>query len=132
MEGLTLHRAAAPARNDLMAGRISRVQDGGKDEGEPEMVAREIESLFATLLVSEMRKGLGDGFFGGGAGSDTFNGWFDEEIGASLSSRGSLGLADAVHEALIREKAATEAEALRKAKESGEAPSDTSHGGGTR
>lgn len=125
MEGLTLGRAAAPARNDLMAGRISRMQSGSQEEGEPEMVAREIESLFATLLVSEMRKGLGDGFFGGGAGSDTFNGWFDEEIGSSLSSRGSLGLADAVHEALIREKAATEAEALRKAKEAGELPAET-------
>ncbi len=132
MDGLTLSRAAAPARNDLMNGRISRVQNGAQGEGEPEMVAREIESLFATLLVSEMRKGLGDGFFGGGAGSDTFNGWFDEEIGASLSSRGSLGLADAVHEALIREKAATDAEALRKAKEAGELPAGESDRGGAR
>ena len=124
MDGLTLGRAAAPARGDLMNNRISRVTSAGQDEGEPEMVAREIESLFATLLVSEMRKGLGDGFFGGGVGSDTFNGWFDEEIGSSLSSRGSLGLADAVHESLIREKAAADAEAMRKAKEAGELPAD--------
>ena len=130
MDGLTLQRSAGPARNDMMAGRISRVQKGGQGADEPEMVAREIESLFGTLLVSEMRKGLGDGFFGSGAGSDTFNGWFDEEIGASLSARGSLGLADAVHEALIRENAASEAEALRKSQESDQAAPEQNQSGG--
>ncbi len=117
MEGLTLGRAAEPARQNLMNGRISRMDKSGGEESEPEMVAQEIESLFATLLVSEMRKGLGEGFFGEGAGSDTFNGWFDEEIGSSLSAHGSLGLAGDVHEALIREKAAKDAEALRHAAE---------------
>ena len=119
MDGLTLNMAAAPTRGDLANSRISRVNHGA-DEGEPEVVAREIESLFATLLVSEMRKGLGEGFFGGGAGSDTFNGWFDEEIGSSLASSGSLGLADAVHESLIRESSAAQAQALRHAEEAGE------------
>ncbi|QDV09973.1 flagellar rod assembly protein/muramidase FlgJ [Planctomycetes bacterium Poly30] len=123
MDGLTLGNAAAPQRNDLLANRISRM-DKGSGKGEPEMVAQEIESLFATLLVSEMRKGLGEGFFGSGAGSDTFNGWFDEEIGASLSARGSLGLADAVHESLIREKAAADAEALRHVAEGKKAPEE--------
>ena len=117
MEGLTLGGASAPLRNDLMANRVSRIQSAGVRTSEPDVVAREMESLFATLLVSEMRKGLGDGFFGTGAGADTFNGWFDEEIGASLSARGSLGLADAVHEALIREKAAADAEAERLAEQ---------------
>lgn len=117
MELGSMNSNGAAARNDLMAGRISRVKASDAEGGEPEMVAKEIESLFATLLVSEMRKGLGDGFFGSGAGSDTFNGWFDEEIGASLSSRGSLGLADTVHEAIVRQKAAADAEAARHARE---------------
>ncbi|MFT7078080.1 MAG: Rod binding domain-containing protein, partial [Planctomycetota bacterium] len=113
MEGLTLGSASSAQQNNLVNGRISRIDRNGGKEGDPEVVAQEIESLFATLLVSEMRKGLGEGFFGSGAGSDTFNGWFDEEIGASLSARGSLGLADQVQEALIREKAATDADAAR-------------------
>ena len=86
MDGLGLQGAARTAgMNDMMAGRVSRVA-AGSEEGTPETVAREMESLFATMLVSELRKGLGEGFFGGGAGADTFNGWFDEQIGASLAS----------------------------------------------
>ncbi len=120
MDGLGLQGAARSAgMNDMMAGRVSRVA-AGSDEGTPETVAREMESLFATMLVSELRKGLGEGFFGGGAGSDTFNGWFDEQIGASLASRSSLGLADQIRESIVREQAAAAAEQARKAAGSGE------------
>ena len=121
MDGLGLQGAARSAgMNDMMAGRVSRVA-AGSDEGTPETVAREMESLFATMLVSELRKGLGEGFFGGGAGADTFNGWFDEQIGASLASRSSLGLADQIRESIVREQAAAAAEQARKAAGSGEA-----------
>ena len=120
MDGLGLQGAARTAgMNDMMAGRVSRVA-AGSDEGTPETVAREMESLFATMLVSELRKGLGEGFFGGGAGADTFNGWFDEQIGASLASRSSLGLADQIRESIVREQAAAAAEQARKSSESGE------------
>lgn len=121
MDGLGLQGAARSAgMNDMMAGRVSRAA-AGSDEGTPETVAREMESLFATMLVSELRKGLGEGFFGGGAGADTFNGWFDEQIGASLASRSSLGLADQIRESIVREQAAAAAEQARKSSESGEA-----------
>lgn len=121
MDGLGLQGAARSASmNDMMAGRVSRVA-AGSDEGTPDTVAREMESLFATMLVSELRKGLGEGFFGGGAGADTFNGWFDEQIGASLASRSSLGLADQIRESIVREQAAAAAEKARKSSGSGEA-----------
>ena len=121
MDGLGLQGAVRTAgMNDMMAGRVSRVA-AGSDEGTPDTVAREMESLFATMLVSELRKGLGEGFFGGGAGADTFNGWFDEQIGASLASRSSLGLADQIRESIVREQAAAAAEQARKSSESGEA-----------
>ncbi len=110
--GASLERAAGAAHNDLAAGRISRLAKNA-DTSEPETVAKEIEALFATLLASEMRKGLGEGFFGSGPGSDTFNGWFDEEIGSSLASQGSLGLAKSVRESLMQSQAAQEAEAFR-------------------
>lgn len=96
---------------DLSAGRISRLRQEG--ESQVDVAAQEFESLFATLLVSELRKGLGEGFFGSGPGADTFNGWFDEQLGASLASRGSLGLAGQIRESMAAEQAAAQAAAAR-------------------
>ena len=62
------------------------------DRGDVGDAAREFERLFATLLVKEMRSTLPEGFFGGGAGSDVFDGWFDEHLGASLAEGHGLGL----------------------------------------
>ncbi len=101
---------ALTARNGLMTGRISRV-DRGADA--PDVAAKEMESLFATLLVTEMRKGLGEGFFGTGKGADTFNGWFDEQLGASIADQGNLGIGEQVKESIIRQQAAAAAEAAR-------------------
>lgn len=102
---------AARIAQGLDVGRISRMERTNGDEAD--VAAREMESLFATMLVSELRKGLGEGFFGEGPGADTFNGWFDEQLGASLASRKSLGLADDIRESIHRENAARAAEARR-------------------
>ena len=113
MDGLSFESTGAGrVTGSLTNGRISRMGNGN-GESEPAAVAREMESLFATLLVTELRKGLGEGFFGSGPGSDTFNGWFDEQIGASLASRSSLGLADQIQESILREQKARAAEILR-------------------
>ena len=39
-----------------------------------------------------MRSTLPEGFFGGGTGSDVFEGWFDEHLGSSLAEGRGLGL----------------------------------------
>ncbi len=101
---------AQAARNGLMTGRISRIERGADA---PDVAAKEMESLFATLLVTEMRKGLGEGFFGTGKGADTFNGWFDEQLGASIAEQGNLGIGEQVKESIIRQQAAAAAEAAR-------------------
>ncbi len=69
-------------------------QDGTQD---PEEVGRKFEELFSTMLVREMRKSAKSplsegGVFGKGAGSDVYEGWFDENVGAALASQDSLGL----------------------------------------
>ena len=102
--------SALTARNGLMTGRISRVERGAEA---PDVAAKEMESLFATLLVTEMRKGLGEGFFGTGKGADTFNGWFDEQLGASIADQGNLGIGAQVKESIIRQQAAAAAQAAR-------------------
>ena len=74
--------------------------------GDADGAAHEMEKLFATMLVGELRKALPEGFFGSGPGADTFNGWFDEQLGASLASRSSLGLAGQIKESMVAERAA--------------------------
>lgn len=63
-----------------------------------EEVGQQFEKLFSTMLVREMRKSVGSlnpegGMFGKGAGSDIYEGWFDEHVGGALASRNALGLA---------------------------------------
>ncbi|MHC4892338.1 MAG: rod-binding protein [Planctomycetota bacterium] len=63
------------------------------ENGDVDTVAREFESLFASMLIKEMRKTLDDGLFGKGPGADTYSGWFDQHVGASLADTGALDLA---------------------------------------
>lgn len=66
-----------------------RVDDIANDKDE---AASKFEALLATMLVKELRKGLGKGLFGEGAGSDIYSGWFDSHIGEALSRDGGLDL----------------------------------------
>lgn len=71
--------------------------------------AKEFERLFATLLVKEMRATLPEGFFGEGAGSDVFDGWFDEHLGSSLAEGRGLGLRVALERDLGLKQSALDA-----------------------
>jgi Rod binding domain-containing protein len=62
-------------------------------EGDGAYVAKELEALFATMLVKEMRKGMAGEFFGEGSTGDIYGGWFDEHVGRSLSENGAFDLA---------------------------------------
>lgn len=60
--------------------------------GEASEAALGFEKLLATILVKEMRRGLPEGFFGNGTGSNVYEGWLDEHVGASLTEGRGLGL----------------------------------------
>lgn len=57
----------------------------------PESAGKHFESMFATMLVREMRSGLDEGFFGSGPGASTFSSWLDEHVGRVIAERGALG-----------------------------------------
>ncbi|MCP5022416.1 MAG: hypothetical protein GY930_11650 [bacterium] len=92
MDGFGLRGLEASAGQDLSATRLEKAERLGKEE-DVNKAAKEFEKLMATLLVKEMRSSLKDGFFPSGPGNDTYNAWFDEKIGESLSRSDSLGLA---------------------------------------
>ena len=70
----------------LAAARAASAQGNGAH------AARDFERLLATQLVKELRRGLPEGFFGSEAGSDVFEGWFDENLGDALCEGRGLGL----------------------------------------
>lgn len=71
----------------------------GKSEAE---AAKQLESLFISLLLKEMRQTIGseDGF--AGDKSDTIGGLFDQYMGEHLAAGGGLGVADSLRGALLR------------------------------
>ena len=95
------------------AAGLRRLESAGRElrRGDVGLAAREFERLFATLLVKEMRATLPEGFFGGGAGSDVFDGWLDEHLGASLADGRGLGLRIALERDLGTKQTALDAAA---------------------
>jgi Rod binding domain-containing protein len=69
-------------------------------QGETARAAQDFERLLATVLVKEMRRGLPEGFFGGGAGSEVYEGWLDEHLGSVLAQGRGLGLRTALEREL--------------------------------
>jgi Rod binding domain-containing protein len=90
----------------------SRIHELGniaaKDEGAE--VGTAIESMFGSMLVKELRRGLDTGFFKG-AGADTYTAWLDEHIGQALADRDALGFAGMVK--TFADRKAAEAETRR-------------------
>lgn len=93
---------AAISQLQARADRVAGADTSGAEEAEA--AGRELEALFATLLVKEMRRALpNEGFFGEGTGADTFNGWMDDFMGQQLADAGALELAGMVKAALLDE-----------------------------
>ena len=69
---------------------------GGLSETGHEKIAagaQKFEELFAQLIVKEMGRALPEGFFGTGAGSDVFEGWMAEHLGAQIARNDGLHMA---------------------------------------
>ena len=83
--GATLESGAAKARDITQSNR--------DDEA-----AKELEKLFMSLLVKEMRRSLPEGVFGGATGADVYSGLFDQMMADSLVQGEGTGLRQAILE----------------------------------
>ena len=63
--------------------------------GSNEEVAQSFESVFASMLVKEVRSTLSEGFFGSEQ-SDVFGGMFDLHMGRALTEGRGLGIREMV------------------------------------
>jgi Rod binding domain-containing protein len=100
-----------PLATDGEQARLEQLRRSlGRD---PAQAAKQFETVFATLLVRELRRSMPERVFGQGPGSDVYEGWFDEHLGNALAERDALGIAGMVKAALARAqdaRAATETE----------------------
>lgn len=64
--------------------------------GGDENAARELEKLFVTMLVKEMRESLPEGFFGKAPGANVYGGLFDQMLAESLAAGAGTGLRQAI------------------------------------
>ena len=79
---------------------VQAVQPSGPDETDrirrlpAKEAATAVEGIFVSMLVSEMKKTLGEGgFFGNSPGSQIFDGMFERLMGEEMAKQGGLGLA---------------------------------------
>jgi Rod binding domain-containing protein len=87
-----LPQVGAQALAGMQGERALAAARAASAQGDGAHAARDFERLLATQLVKELRRGLPEGFFGSEAGSDVFEGWFDENLGDALCDGRGLGL----------------------------------------
>ena len=63
-------------------------------------VAKEMESLFVSLMLKEMRQAGTEGGLFPGDSSDTFGGMFDLYLGNYIAEAGGIGLSDSIQNAV--------------------------------
>ncbi|MEM8734204.1 MAG: rod-binding protein [Planctomycetota bacterium] len=87
--------AGVTTGSSALLSSMQKVHSGAADMGEQQLeaVGKEMEGVFLSMLLKEMRNSLEDGFFGK-EGSDTYGGMFDLFIGQHLAESKPLGLSD--------------------------------------
>jgi len=91
--------ARVQAQTAMDAARMKNLSALNDESAAPENrkhAAKELETLFVSLLVKEMRKTLPEGFFAKGPGSDVLSGFFDQMMSEALTSGNGTGLQDQI------------------------------------
>jgi len=93
--GIQQRNKAQLGSNQLDAAKRAndRAQSDDAEASDKQEAVEAFQMILATQLVKEMRKTLPNGLFGGGAGSDVYESWFDQHIASALSKTDALGLA---------------------------------------
>jgi flagellar protein FlgJ len=82
-------------RNQQLANRLDAVKPSTSGQADPKLQAacRDMESLFLTYLLKEMRATVNkSGFISGGKAEEIFTSLLDVELSKKMSSAGGIGL----------------------------------------
>lgn len=69
---------------------------------DPDKVVKDFESVFASMMLKEMRKTLESTNLFGDDPSDIYGGMFDQFLGQHIGGAGGLGMAKMIREGLDR------------------------------
>lgn len=72
-----------------------------KRETELRAVASEFEAVFLAEMLSHSGLGASKGEFSGGVGEDAFSSMMTRQWADKLASKGGIGLADKIYEAMV-------------------------------
>lgn len=78
---------------------------------DPEKVAKDFESVFASMMLKEMRNTLEPGSLFGEDKSDIYGGMFDQFLGEHIGATGGMGMAKMIQDALQRAMAVSQSPA---------------------
>lgn len=92
LSGLQGGMASRGLAGDQTVSRADAIKRRVDEDGKVENATEELEVMFSTMMVKEMRKSLGEGLFGSGPGVDTFEGWFDDHMGRAIAEGGAMEL----------------------------------------
>ncbi len=90
-------------RNQRITNSLQSLNDPGADKNDPQLQAAcaEMESLFLTHLLKEMRATIEkSGFINGGQAEEIFTSLLDVEISRKMSAAGGIGLSSILLEQL--------------------------------
>ncbi len=82
-------------RNQQLGNRLESVKPSTSGQADPKLQAacRDMESLFLTYLLKEMRATVNkSGFISGGKAEEIFTSLLDVELSKKMSSAGGIGL----------------------------------------
>ena len=97
IDGIGSPISAAVSAARLSSPQALRVPHKDASLEEIKEVAEQLEGVFFSMFVKEMRRTMSDGsMFGTGPGADTYKGLFDQMMGEHLGRTGGLGIADMV------------------------------------
>jgi Rod binding domain-containing protein len=69
-----------------------------------QVATKELEKLFASMLVKEMRKSVKeDGLFGAGPDAQLYQDFMDETLTSAIADQGGLGIAEMAKQQLRRD-----------------------------
>jgi len=90
-----MHVSPPAIFSEIQNGSLSNISTTKID-----VAAREMEGLFVSLLLKEMRQTSSEGGMFPGDSSDTFGGMFDLYLGKYIAESGGIGLADSIEKAM--------------------------------